>query len=288
MFFDLYNQQIKVYLATGTNDVESNRYNLRTVLEKAGMTILQSDGETDENIIFSKMKSANCSIHILGNVNIYDTDGSGYKSMAGIEYRMARKLRSKDYKMFVWNPIGKIYNVNAYINNIRRDIVENTVYSDKTSPIVFVEELRTIMNVKQSARNDLKNADIFFLYNEIDADTAEDISNMLQDVQSIIKLGISMSHNVDYNDYINQQLANTKMGVVYYNYAADWAVSFARQVWKDTGGGSSQTPIIVVGNEAHAKKEELKIFDGILDCVVDDYTRIPLDIKILFDKTQTK
>lgn len=287
MFFDLYSQQIKVFLAAVTNDVENNRYSLRTVLEKAGMTVLESTND-DENEIFSLMKTADCSIHILGNVNIYDSDGGGYKSMSGIEYRLARKLRSKEYKMFIWNPCGRINNINSYINNIRRDIVENTIYSDKTSPIVFVEELRTIMNVKQSARHDLQEADIFFLYNELDADTAEDISNMLQDVQSVIKLGVSMSHNVDYNDFINQQLGNTKLGVVYYNYAADWVVSFARQIWKDTGGGSSQTPIIIAGNNAHAKKDDLKIFDGILECIVDDYTRIPLDIKIHFDKTQAK
>jgi hypothetical protein len=107
---------------------------------------------------------------------------------------------------------------------------------------------------------------------------------MLGDIRKVTKLSISMSSEVDYNTYIKQQLAVSKIGVVYYNFAGDWAASFARQVWKDTGGQSGATPICVIGNSDHAKPEQLEIFNGIMECAIDEQLRIPLDINMFLDK----
>jgi hypothetical protein len=130
--------------------------------------------------------------------------------------------------------------------------------------------------------------DIFFLYNELDNDTALEICNMLKDFQSVQRLGVSLSSGIDYNSFVLSQLAESKIGVVYYNYAGDWAVSFARQIWKDSGGSSSRTPLLVVGNNAHAKIEDLSVLSNIIECSVNDKRRIPLDIKVFLDKTLKK
>ena len=188
--------------------------------------------------------------------------------------------------MFVWNPL--CIDNSQYITDIRRDIVENTIYSDKQSPIVFVEDIRYIMNVRQTESRRHEPTDIFFLYNELDSDTATGIYNMLRDFLQVSRLGISMSSDMDYNTYITEQLADSKIGVVYYNYAADWAVSFARQIWKDSGGNSSHTPILVVGNSNHAKMEDLAVLQDIMQSSVNDQLRIPLDIKVFLDKQYQK
>jgi hypothetical protein len=65
-------------------------------------------------------------------------------------------------------------------------------------------------------------------------------------------------------------------------------VSFARQIWKDSGGSSSRTPLLVVGNNSHAKIEDLSVLSNIIECSVNDKRRIPLDIKVFLDKTLKK
>ncbi len=276
MFLNLYNKCIKVFLAEVSPDVENLRQELIVILQRADIEIVP------------EIKNADCSVHILGNTDIY-TDGSEYKnSPAGVQYRTAKQLCGENFKMFVWNPAGKITAENAYLNNIRRDIVQNTVYIDKLSPIIFVEDIRNIMNIKEAAVQKSEPSDIFFIYNELDKDTAEGICNMLKDFLSLTKLGIRMSDETDYGSYIKQQLSDSKIGVVYYNYASDWAVPFARQVWKDNGGNSSPSPVFVVGNSEHATAEELNIFKGIMECTVDEQLRIPLDIKMFLDKTMQK
>ncbi|MBQ3658377.1 MAG: hypothetical protein II956_16295 [Bacteroidales bacterium] len=115
------------------------------------------------------------------------------------------------------------------------------------------------MNFKQKENRSNEPTDIFFLYNELDGDSALGIFNMLKDFQKVEKLGISLSSGIDYNSFVLSQLSESKIGVVYYDCAGDWAVSFARQIWKDSGGNSSKTPLFVAGNRQHANQEQLTV-----------------------------
>ncbi len=272
MLVNLYKRKFKVFLADVSPDMSEWRGRLCKVLSNAGIAV-----EVD-------MQSADCSVHILGKSDIYSEGGDGYNTPAGAQFRAAKKLCGKDFKIFVWNPLGSLGTINSYINDIRRDIVENTVYSDRTSPIIFVEDIRNIMNAKQQESRRHEPADIFFLYNELDSDSAIDIYNMLKDFQSVQRLGISISSGVDYNTFVLEQLADSKIGVVYYNYASDWAVSFAQQIWKDSGGKSAPTPLVIVGNNQHAERHQLTVLQNIIDCILDEQRRIPLDIKVFLDK----
>ena len=280
MFINLYNQTIKVFFADVTPDMEDTRDELRVILHRAGMEIVDGRDVPSKELL-DAMQQTDCSVHILGKTDIFEEDANS--SLAGQQYSAAKNLCSDRFKMFVWNPRGR-ENRSKYINKVRRDIEENIIYSDRQSPIVFVEDIRNIMTVKQSAVQETVASDIFFLYNDLDNDTARDICTMLGDIRKVTKLSISMSSEVDYNTYIKQQLAVSKVGVVYYNFAGDWAVSFARQVWKDTGGNSGATPLCVVGNSDHAKQQQLDIFAGLMECVIDDQLRIPLDINMFLDK----
>jgi hypothetical protein len=140
------------------------------------------------------------------------------------------------------------------------------------------------MSVKSNVEQNILERDIFFIYNDLDKDTATIILNMIEDIQTVVSLGITMNSNTDYTEYIKNQLPGCKIGVVYYDYAGDWAVSFARQIWKDTGGNSSRVPLFVIGNSAHAKEEDLKIFDSIMETSIREQSLIPLDIKVFYDK----
>ncbi len=282
MFINLYTQTIKVFFADATPDMEDTRDELRVILHRAGMDIV--DGrDVPTSQLKDVMQQTDCSVHILGAADIFTEGKGGGNTTAGSQYSTAKDLCNDKFKMFVWNPKGK-ENRSKYINKIRRDIEENIIFSDRSSAIVFVEDIRNIMTVKQSAMQETVASDIFFLYNDLDTDTATDICTMLGDIRKVTKLSISMSSEVDYNNYIRQQLAVSKIGVVYYNFAGDWAVSFARQIWKDTGGNSSHTPLCIVGNSDHAKEEQLDIFKGIMECAIDEQLRIPLDINMFLDK----
>jgi hypothetical protein len=286
MFINLYNRKFAVFLAAVSDDMKETRQELEYVLVNAGIKIVDGQNLSLEKVA-DAMRDADCSVHILGKTDIYTPGSDGCGIPAGVQFRRAKEKCSEEFKMFVWNP-RTAADESRYVNSIRRDIVENIVYSDRPSPIVFTEDIRNIMNVRQTESRRHEPTDIFFLHNELDSDTASDIYNMLRDFVGVRKLGISMSSDVDYNTYISEQLADSKVGVIYYNYAGDWAVSFARQVWKDSGGSSSRVPLAVIGNSDHATTDELSVLNEFMECSVDDQRRIPLDIKVFLDKNYQK
>lgn len=278
MSINLYSRKFNVFLADVSSGMEDMRRELSDVLESAGITIKSAaDGLCPDS---------DCSVHILGKTDIYTPGAEGFGSKAGLQFRAAKDKCSGNFKMFVWNPAGN--SLAKYIKNIRRDIVENIIYSDRPSPVIFVEDLINVMNVRHADVIRHEPSDVFFIYNELDSDTAADIYNMLRDFLKVKRLALNMSSGTDYGTYIFKQLSDSKIGVVYYNYAGDWAVPFARQIWKDSGGSSSKSPLVVAGNSQHATSDELVGLKGIMECVVDGQMRIPLDIKVFLDKYYQK
>ena len=284
----LFTETIRVFVSATTPDVDARRQKLLTVLSRARIEAVTADPDATEDAVQALMQGCNCSIHILGNQDFYNEGGEAYASDAGSQYRTAKTLRNKDFKMFLWNPEGEINYFNKYIKDIRRDIVDNTIYNSNPSPIFFVEELRSMASTKSSIHASPEEKDVFFIYNYLDQETAEGIMGMTEDVLSLSKLAVSMDDSTDYTEYIQKQLPGCKACVIYYDYAGDWAVSFARQIWKDNGGQSAKTPILLIGNSAHADPKAHDVFKKVLATSVSEVSLIPLEIKVFFDKVTGK
>ncbi len=52
-----------------------------------------------------------------------------------------------------------------------------------------------------------------------------------------------------YREISSQQIPHSKLAVVYFKYAADWALPFIKQIWKQVGGASSPTPLFLIGED---------------------------------------
>jgi hypothetical protein len=284
----LFTDHIRVFVCETTPDINAQRQKLLTVLSRAQIEAITAEPNATEDTVKALMQSCECSLHILGKQDFYNQDGEAFTTDAGLQYRAARSLRQKDFKMFLWNPFGEVNLENKYINDIRRDIVDNTIYNANPSPIFFVEELRSMMSSKSVAQTKIEEKDIFFIYNYLDKETAEGIIGMTEDVLTLSKLAVSMDNYTDYTDYIQKQLPGCKACIIYYDYASEWAVSFARQIWKDNGGKSAKTPILLIGNSAHATSEAHAIFNHVLKTAISEVSLIPLEIKVFYDKVTGK
>ncbi len=285
MNISFFTQKIRVFVAGVTSGVEAHRQRLVKVFSRAMIETVFAEETATEDDLAALIRTCNGSVHILGEDDFYNPDGGAYTSSAGVQYRVAQKITDKDFKVFLWNPDGDALDNCQYINDIRHDIVENTIYSSTLSPINFVEELRSMATQKNTVKGDVEKKDIFFIYNYLDNDTATSIAGMTEDVLSLSKLAVTMDTDTDYAEYIHKQLLGCKACVIYYDFAGDWALSFARQIWKDNGGQSGRTPIFVIGNKDHADEAAHKIFDGVLAAKICETAVIPLEIKVFFDKT---
>ena len=71
MFINLYNQTIKVFFADVTPDMEDTRDELRVILHRAGMEIVDGRDVPSKELL-DAMQQTDCSVHILGKTDIFE------------------------------------------------------------------------------------------------------------------------------------------------------------------------------------------------------------------------
>ncbi|RLD68407.1 MAG: hypothetical protein DRI95_03080 [Bacteroidetes bacterium] len=298
MLFDFYTKKIKVFVSEVSEDVLHLKSLLEKVLERAGMEVLcleSTDLKNEDQIIYRTnelIDAADCSIHLLGRSQINIELKKENTFLQDFQFVSAQKksnLNGSSYKVFIWHPefISKkeIHeNQDEFIRSVRQRIHHNMIFSNRDSVISFVEDIRAVMYTGKTNKYDIEDADLFFIYNELDEDSSNEIIDMVADVIEVKKIEITLSDDVDYSELVVQQIKKSKMVVVYYKYASDWALPFVQQVWKKVGGASSNVPILFIG-DSNIKDNQLINFEApkVISQVVSQEL-IPIEIKVQFDK----
>jgi len=298
MVFDFYTKKIKVFVSEVSEDVTVLKDRLLKVLNRAGMEVLYLDATKtngNQELIDENRKllnSADCSVHILGNQSVKGKTEEGEISL--IEYQLQEAQNRKnsewrDFKIFIWHPsfIAKLNEdeeLDDFISAVRQGIMHNMIYSSRDSVVSFVEDIRSVMYGGTPEQFDVDKTDIFFIYNGIDQDPANEILSMVTDVLNVKRLEIILSEDIDYSELVAQQIKKSKLVVIYYKDTADWALPFARQVWKRTGGASSPAPILFIGDANVPLNEGVEFEAPNVVSQTVSQEIIPIEIKVQFDK----
>ncbi|MBI4649075.1 MAG: hypothetical protein HY738_21415 [Bacteroidia bacterium] len=286
---------IKVFLPWTTTD-ELYRIELVNVLQKAGMVVVPNGPLPADEIDFmtevkKALEIANCSVHILsisyGRTISFDRNISYSKYQF---FEAKKKLRTdKNFKMFVWYPpfainMPKEPQQEDFINEIRYNIETNMSFSDVSSPIHLVDDIRSMLDYREGQKFDISDAEIFLMFNQIDEPQAEEIIDLLSDIVDVEKLNIIQDSDFNYSEFCTQQIGRSKLAVVYFKETAVWALPFVQQVWKKVGGASSKTPILLIGDE-NPETNRNKIFKApkVISLIIAGEI-IPLEIKVQYDK----
>ncbi len=290
------NQKITVFLAETSSDTKSLRSLLGNVLRKAGMDVISAnyhdDLETFEEESKAKIAEADCSIHLIGN-KFEPLEGTNVsETITHYHLHEAQKRNEQEdslFKLFIWRPwsIGDHdldTKQESFVNSVRNSIFNNMVFSNHDAPVLFVEDVRSIMQAEQSRSLNVNSTEIFFIYNELDEDSALQIIDLLEDIAEVEKLNIVQNSNRNYAEFVAQQIKKSRLAVVYFKRTADWAIPFVQQIWKKTGGASSNTNILFLGDGNYdVNKNKLFNAPKIISLVIAEEL-MPLEIKVQLDK----
>ena len=94
-----------------------------------------------------------------------------------------------------------------------------------------------------------KENDIFFIFNNLDSEEADAITDRLSAEFPLEILTVKPDSDDRYKDITVRTIPRSKLAVVYFKHSADWALPFVKQVWRLVGGASSTTPILFVGED---------------------------------------
>ncbi|MCF8422812.1 MAG: hypothetical protein K9H41_00570 [Bacteroidia bacterium] len=281
-----------IYLAFTTNQHDDKRHDLFNTLLKANFQVYPSNLEYDNGFfshITEEINSASCSVHIFGLDYGSLLEGQSI-SLAHYQYNVAlNKLKeNSSYKIFVWFP----YSINdikdelqlKFISDIRNNITHGINFSNTSSAIQLVDDLRTSVKVESKQEFDIKDTDVFLVYNQLDDYDANDVAEMLSDIIPIEKLNIVQDSDMDYSEFCAQQIGKSKLAVIYFKESADWALPFTQQIWKKIGGASSHTPILLIGDEDPETNTNKKFKAPKVVSLIVAGELIPLEIKVQYDK----
>ena len=123
------------------------------------------------------------------------------------------------------------------------------MFSNSLGPMQMVDDIRVVMMKQDAKVYDSKDTDIFFIFNQQDELEAQEIVDRLSQEFPVETMNILPDGEDSYREMSSQQIPKSKLAVVYFKYAADWALPFIKQIWKQVGGASSPTPMFLVGDD---------------------------------------
>lgn len=284
----------KVFLSVNTESSQIEKRLLRT-LQRAGYVFSSVktpvNGNADKSIestdIQHAIEDSFCSVHFIGKQQLEDARGL---QLAENHFNEARKKVEKDegYKTFIWMP-GSLDDSDAgkiqldFINRMQHHLSNNMILSRVPSAIQFVEDVQLVLEQQIKKVYETEPAEVFLICNQTDEKEVARIQMMLSGILKLVKLLIIQDTDIDYEEYASQQMDVSKLSVIYYKNASDWAHPFVQQIWKKVGGAASKSPILYI-RDAETTDNEAKSFSAPR---VTSFTLpgelIPLEIKVQYD-----
>lgn len=253
-------QRPNIYLAWTSGDLKEQREEMAIILQKAGFNVLPSidcpaDDETFKSRVGEEINRCACSLHMLSGEFGRRFEANEEMSFPQYQFLEARKRLGHDdsFNSFVWLYPESSQSVKPaqqnFIKDIRNNITRNMMFSNSGGPMQLVDDIRVIMMKNDTTVYDSKDTDIFFIFNQQDEADAKIITDKLSLEYPVEIMNIMPDSEDQYRDISSQQIPKSKLAVVYFKYAADWALPFIKQIWKQVGGASSPTPLFLVGED---------------------------------------
>ncbi len=253
--------QPTVFLAWTSNDLKAKREEMALILTRAGFQVIPnsdcpSSDEEFKNSVEKNLEKAACSLHILSGEFGRRFEEEDQVSYPMHQFEMAKKKSAgggSKFCTFVWHLDDATKQAKQqqqeFINNIRNYITANMTFTNAFSPMQLVEDMRSMLIVEKQKMLDTKDTDIFFIFNKQDAKDAYPLTDLISQEHTIEVMNILPGGEEQYREQSTQQIPKSKLAVVYFRYGADWALPFIKQVWKEVGGASSPTPMMLIGED---------------------------------------
>jgi len=254
-------QRPNIYLAWTSGDLKENREEMAIILQKAGFNVLPSidcpaDDETFKVRAAEEIQKCVCSLHMLSGEYGRRFESDDEMSFPQYQFMEAKKrieAPGSAFNVFVWltteNSMGLKPSQQNFVKYIRNNITRNMMFSNSHGPMQLVDDIRVVIMKQDVKVYDSKDTEIFFIFNQQDEHEALLIVDQISLELPVETMNILPDGEESYREMSSQQIPKSKLAVVYFKYAADWALPFIKQIWKQVGGAASPTPMFLVGED---------------------------------------
>ncbi|MGY3090504.1 hypothetical protein ACVWYF_003559 [Hymenobacter sp. UYAg731] len=250
-----------VFLAWASKELAARREELALMCTKAGLQVVPTtDCPLDEDEFRTRTRealaAATCALHLLGNEFGRRFEDDEECSFPVFAYQEARRAAADQptFRQFVWYCPDEALAVKPaqkeFVNTIRNELTDRCTFTNAPSAMQLVEDVRNTLGRVEAPSGEVeKETDIFFVFNELDSEEANQITDRLSEEFPLEMLTIEPDSEDLYKEITVRNIPKSKLAVVYFKHSADWALPFVKQVWRLVGGAGSNTPILFVGED---------------------------------------
>jgi hypothetical protein len=254
-------QRPNIYLAWASGDLKESREEMAIILQKAGFNVLPAidcpaDDETFKQKASEEIQKCVCSLHMLSGEFGRRFESDDEISFPQYQFMDAKKIAEapgSSFNVFVWLASENTRSIKPsqqnFIKFIRNNITRNMMFSNSHGPMQLVDDIRVVIMKQDVKVYDSKDTEIFFIFNQQDEYEALQIVDRISLELPVETMNILPDGEDSYREMSSQQIPKSKLAVVYFKYAADWALPFIKQIWKQVGGAASPTPMFLVGED---------------------------------------
>jgi uncharacterized protein DUF4062 len=254
-------EKVSIFLAWTSFDLKEKREEMALILQKAGFNVLPtldcpSDDDSFKAKVAEELAKCSCSLHILSDEYGRRFEADDEVSYPKYQFEEAKNLsqaEGSNFNSFIWFTPNEAKEVKPaqveFVKYVRNNITANMTFSNSAGPMQLVDDIRVMTIEKVTEELDLKDTDIFFIFNQQDEQEAMAITDKISMEYPVELMNILPDGEEEYREKSTQQIPKSKLAVVYFKYSADWALPFIKQVWKQIGGASSPTPLMLVGED---------------------------------------
>jgi hypothetical protein len=287
-----------IYLAWTSGDLKESREEMAIILQKAGFNVLPSidcpaDDETFKLKATEETQKCVCSLHMLSGEYGRRFESDDEMSFPQYQFMEAKKKiesPGSGFNVFVWLSSENTKTIKPsqqnFIKYIRNNITRNMMFSNSHGPMQLVDDIRVVIMKQDAKVYDSKDTEIFFIFNQQDEHEARLIVDELSLELPVETMNILPDGEESYREMSSQQIPKSKLAVVYFKYAADWALPFIKQIWKQVGGAASPTPMFLVGeDDPHTNLARNFKAPRVISSIVPKET-IPAEVKKVYGTLQ--
>lgn len=259
---------------------ESSR--LMRMMEKAGMKTLIPDKYCNSESLNAQAQDSEI---IFISAREHDLEFREFSWERAIENIQNIPL-TEQKQTVVWCDLKTMNKLRASEQALRlnsiKQIFPNQHFLTYRSMIKLVDDLRSLQrNLRQEAA--ATKCDVTLIANAADEILLDKTAIILEGLLKVEYIRVDASEEKDFEAVCSAAFKKSRMVVILAGAAGEWAVNFTRQIWKNNGGASSQTPLLVLFDRQHfAQAEELKI-PGVR-CLLADDSMAGLEVKVEFDR----
>ncbi|MCX8112309.1 MAG: LysM peptidoglycan-binding domain-containing protein [Bacteroidia bacterium] len=179
------------------------------------------------------------------------------------QYDVLFQQLSSKFRLLIWAPLDEtaLYELEAQelLTHIENSLTDRVMLTRTPSLPLLVGEVRAFLSEAVEARQAVKQYEIGFIHNVRDADSCFSLVENLSQSYRLKSLTFKPESAEEDTAEALRMYQQSQLLVIFFHRAGDWAVSVAQQIWKQSGGLSRSTPMLLIGPPEPSRNRHLSI-----------------------------